>query len=179
MSCRRPISKRPLRAASDTTLSRTGAKLPLFRGASERRCFPTAGRDGPDTWPAKRSPEARTREDRADSRGKGLSENKGQHANPVLTLRSSHSKAASRLPGEGENAGDLIVSMVRVPKRFWTRTCPGSCSRAPRLLSRQGVKHALQADDERFVRDKLQRFVDPGAWPLSSSPVIMAGSGAK
>jgi hypothetical protein len=36
MSYRRPISWRRLRAASDTTLSRKGAKLPLFSGASER-----------------------------------------------------------------------------------------------------------------------------------------------
>jgi len=49
MSYRSPISWRRLRAASDTTLSRKGAKLPLFRGASERLeglCSLVLGRTG-------------------------------------------------------------------------------------------------------------------------------------
>jgi hypothetical protein len=62
----------------------------------------------------------------------------------VLTLRSSHSKAVSRLHGEGERAGDLIIRMMRVAKRRWTRTGPGHTLNGHLSISHQGVEQALQ-----------------------------------
>ena len=41
---------------------------------------------------------------------------KGQQAKPVLTLRSSHSKAVSMLASQCENTGDLVIGVVRVAK---------------------------------------------------------------
>src|SRR5215472_2706554 len=52
-------------------------------------------------------------------------------------------KSRSPLPCQGENASDLIIGMVRMPKGFWTRTGPGHGVECQFIFSRQRVKHTL------------------------------------
>src|SRR5580704_7889812 len=87
-------------------------------------------------------------------------------------------KSGFASPGEGERAGYLIIRVVRVAKRLWTRTGPGHTINGRISIFHQGVEQALQTDDERFIRDKLKRFVDPepGLFPV---PSHHGGEGSK
>src|SRR5208282_469415 len=57
---------------------------------------------------------------------------------PFQPLKSSFAS-----PGEGERAGDLIVGMMRVAKRLWTRTGPGHAVDCRVLIPHQSVEQAL------------------------------------
>src|SRR5882724_11201014 len=45
--------------------------------------------------------------------------------------------------GERENASDLVIVVVRVPKRLWTGTGFGHAVERLFFFSRQRIKHAL------------------------------------
>src|SRR5215467_11072494 len=57
-----------------------------------------------------------------------------------------------------QNAGDLIIGVMRVPKGFWARTGSGHAVQSLWDLTRQCIKHTLETNDEWFFRQELQRF---------------------
>src|ERR1700756_2004540 len=58
-------------------------------------------------------------------------------------------------PQQGENAGDLIVGVVRMPKGLRVRTSLCQAIQSLSIVPCQGVKYAPQTNDERLIGQKL------------------------
>jgi hypothetical protein len=63
-------------------------------------------------------------------------------------------------PQYGENTGDLVISMVGMPKGFWAGAGPSEALERPFGVTRQGVDDTEQTDDKRFFGQELHCFIE-------------------
>src|SRR5882672_1123209 len=63
-------------------------------------------------------------------------------------------QASFAAPSERKNASDLVVVVMRVSKRLWTRTSLGHVVERQFLSPGLRIEDALQADDERVFRQQ-------------------------
>src|ERR1700733_4787382 len=59
-----------------------------------------------------------------------------------------------------ENTGDLIASMVRVPKGFWAGAGPSEALKRPFGVARQGIEDTEQTDDKWLFGQRLHCFIE-------------------
>src|SRR5215813_12728651 len=67
-------------------------------------------------------------------------------------------EASSRLPRERVNAGNLVIGVMRVTEGLWTRASSGQALDCLFDAASQSMQHSLEAYDQRFIRQELQRF---------------------
>lgn len=72
-------------------------------------------------------------------------------------------KGSFAISCEGEGPGDLMISRVRVPERFWARTGPRHTFHCRISIPHQSVSRPSKLMNERFVRQKLQGFIHQAA----------------